>query len=179
MFISPEQIVKNLGIEPGMIVADFGSGTGHYTVEAAKLITKAGKVYSIDIQKEMLQTLKSRCEINGLENVEIIWADLELHEGTRLGTGLVDFVIISNILFQVDDKKAIAKEAHRIIKNTGKVAIIEWDMIESKIGPPMVQRISSSEITKIFEESGFSFYKNFEAGDNHYGLLFRKLEKNE
>ncbi len=179
MFVSPEQIVKNLGIEPGMIVADFGSGTGHYTVEAAKLVTKAGKVYSIDIQKEMLQTLKSRCEINGLDNVEIIWADLELHEGTHLGSGLVDLVIISNILFQVDDKKAVAKEAYRIIKNTGKVAIIEWDMTESKIGPPANQRISSGEVTKIFEEAGFNFYKNFETGDNHYGLLLRKLEKNE
>lgn len=174
-FISPEQIIKNLDLEPGMIVVDFGSGSGHYTVEAAKIVGNAGKVYSVDIQKEMLQAVKSRCEVDRLDNVEIVWADLELPDGSHLAGNFADLVIISNILFQAEDKKSVAKEAFRILKNSGRAAVIEWVKSESKIGPPLEQRVNFAEAQKIFEEMGFKTEKEFEAGENHYGIIFRKI----
>ena len=32
MFIKPEEIIKNFEVRPGMVVADFGSGSGHYVL---------------------------------------------------------------------------------------------------------------------------------------------------
>lgn len=174
MFVSPEQIIKNLDLEPGMIVVDFGSGSGHYTVAAAEVVTNAGKVYSIDVQKEMLEAVKSRCEIKGLSNVEIVWADLELPKGSHLADNFSDTVIISNILFQAEDKKVITDEAFRILKENGKVAVIEWDKKEDKVGPPLDKRISFEETRKVFEETGFKMEKKIETGDNHYGIIFKK-----
>lgn len=174
MFVKPEEVIKNIGLEPGMVVADFGAGSGHYSIAAAKIVRKTGKVYSIDIQKELLNAIKSTAAINNLSNIEIIWSDLEIPEGSRLASGSVDVVIISNILFQVGNKEAVAKEAYRIAKDDGKTAVIEWSAESGKTGPPLESRISKSDCLDLFAKNGFNPEKEFIAGENHYGLLFKK-----
>ena len=45
---------------------------------------QAGVVYAIDIQKNLLETIKSEAVKQHLSNVDIIWADIEGKEGTKL-----------------------------------------------------------------------------------------------
>lgn len=173
-FVRPEEVVKNFGLEPGMAVADFGCGSGHYTIAAANLIGKTGTVYAIDVQKELLQAVKSHAEINNLKNIEIIWADLEAPEGSHLASGSLDFVIISNILFQAENHGQIAKEAFRVLKSRGKTAAIEWEKGPGKVGPVLEKRISKEEVQQIFLQEGFKIEREFQPGENHYGLMFMK-----
>lgn len=175
MFVRPEEVIKKIGIEPGMVVADFGAGSGHYSIAAAKIVRNTGKVYSVDIQKELLAAIKSAAALNNLSNVEIVWSDLEIPEGSRLADNSADAVIISNILFQVNDKEAVLKEASRILKNDGRIAVIEWGKKEGKMGPPMEKRVSKEECLEIFKNAHFKLAKEFTAGENHYGLLFEKI----
>jgi len=176
MFIAPEKSIRAMGIEPGMVVVDFGAGSGFYTMEAAKRVGSVGKVYAIDIQKEMLKMIKGKAERDGYNNVEIVWADLEAPEGSKLAKDIVDRVIISNILFQVGNKKAVAEEALRILKPECKLILIEWSET-SKLGPHDEHKISQEEAKQIFESTGFHFEKEFDAGSSHYGLIFRKPQK--
>lgn len=175
MFVRPEEVIKKIGIEPGMVVADFGAGSGHYSIAAAKIVRNTGKVYSIDIQKELLAAIKSTAALNNLSNIEIVWSDLEAPEGSRLADKSVDAIIISNILFQVGDKEALLYEAARVLKDSGRVAVIEWGKKEGKMGPPMEKRVSKEECIEIFRNARFKPAKEFIAGENHYGLLFEKI----
>lgn len=174
MFVRPEEVVKSFDLEPGMVVADFGCGSGHFTLVSAKQVGKSGTVYAIDIQKDLLQAVKNTAEMNNLKNVEIIWADLDLDKGSRLADGFVDFVIVSNILFQADKKEQLAKETFRILKSRGRTAVIEWEKTEGKTGPAMEQRVAKEEAQNIFTSQGFKLEREFQPGDNHYGLMFRK-----
>lgn len=175
MFIAPEKSIRAMGVEPGMVVVDFGAGTGFYTMESAKRVGSVGKVYAVDIQRELLKAVKIKAEQEGYNNVEIVWADLEKPEGSKLAQGIVDRVIISNILFQVPDKTAIALEAFRILKPECKVILIEWNET-SKLGPHEEHKISKEDARKVFEDAGFVFEKEFDAGSSHYGLIFIKPE---
>ncbi len=178
MFVRPEEVIKNFGLEPGMMVADFGCGLGHYSLAAAKRVAPNGVVYAIDVQKELLQSVKSQAELDQIKNLQIIWADLEVPNGSRLNVGALDFIIISNILFQAQHREQLAKEAFRILKDGGKTGIIEWEPYQKdlalKAGPPPEKRISQEEIKKIFMANGFKIDKEFVPGDDHYGLIFRK-----
>lgn len=176
MFVSPAKIIEILGIMPGMAVADFGSGSGHYVLEAGKKVGKIGRVYAIDIQKEMLSYVRSHAQQMGLSNIETIWTDLEKTEATRLKNDTVDVVIISNILFQADNKDQVVKEAYRILKSGGRAAAIEWDteQANSSFGPPMNSRISQQAAKDLFSGEGFYFEKEFKPGDHHYGLILKK-----
>ncbi len=176
MFVRPDKVIESLNVGPSMTVADFGCGSGHYAIEAGRKVGKSGKVYAIDIQKEMLSYVRAQAQMEGLTNIETIWTDLETAEATRLKNDSVDLVIISNILFQVDDKNAVIAEAKRVLKSGGKLAVIEWDIENQpdKFGPPMDSRISSKTAEDFFEGAGFISEKQFNPGNHHYGLVFRK-----
>ncbi len=175
VFVSPAKVIDALGIRPSMAVADFGCGSGHYTIEAARLVGRSGKVYAVDIQKDMLGYVRSRAESENLSNIETIWTDLEKPNATRLKDESVDVAIISNIFFQAENKKQIIKEARRILKSGGRAGIIEWDIEKEKdFGPPIEQRISPQDAKAIFGEAGFILEKEFNPGEHHYGLTFIK-----
>jgi len=174
-FIKPEEVAKSFELRPGMVVADFGCGSGHYVVEAGKLVGETGKVYAIDIQKNLLEATKSRAEKAGLENVEIIWGDLEVKGGSKLGNGSIDFVILSNTLFQAENKQAVVEEVFRVLKDGGRVAIIDWHKKDGgAIGPRMDQRISQEETETLMEQASFKKVKEFTPAESHYGLIFSK-----
>lgn len=174
MFIDPAQIIDSLDVEPGMKVADFGSGAGFYAIALARKVGEGGKVYAIDIQKNMLEMVRSKSRLNHLLNIETIWADLEKVGSTRLKEDSVDFVLISNILFQIENKNNLLDESRRILKPNGKIAVAEWDKNALKIGPSAERRLSSEETRKLFLENGFKLDKEVYAGEYHYGLIFRK-----
>ncbi|MCR4284183.1 MAG: class I SAM-dependent methyltransferase [Parcubacteria group bacterium] len=175
MFLNPEQIIKRLDINPGIIAVDFGCGTGHWSVALAKQVGDIGKVYALDIQKEMLEATKSRAEALGLLNVEVVRGDLDEENGSNLSSGIADFVLLSNILFQADKREVMVKEASRVLKSGGEVAIIEWDQSDVPLGPPKQLKLKPEDARRMFLEAGFVFKDDFPAGEHHYGLLFKKM----
>ena len=181
MFIKPEEIIKNFEVRPGMVAADFGSGSGHYVLAMAKKMNnsglpaeQAGVVYAIDIQKNLLETIKSEAAKQHLSNVDIVWADIEGKEGTKLANGILDFAVASNILFQIGDKEALAKEIKRTLKSGGRAAVIDWSASFGGTGPSPKAVMPKKETERIFIQEGFLEEREFPAGDNHYGIIFKK-----
>ncbi len=174
MFIDPKAALETLDIRPGMTVADFGCGAGFYTIPFAERLGETGRVYAFDIRTEMLEVVRSKAKTFGLNNIETVWADLEKPEGSHLKASSADLVIISNILFQVDDKKALGAEAFRILKSGGRILTVEWSEDKFYFGPPLKSRINRKEAEEVFLKTGLRFEKEFGAGDHHYGLIFQK-----
>jgi len=104
MFSDPIKNLKAFGLHEDNIVADLGAGTGYYSVVVGKIVSK-GKVYAVELQKDFLTKIKNKIIEARLSNVEIIWGDVEKIGGTKIADNIVDAVIASNILFQVEDKE--------------------------------------------------------------------------
>lgn len=175
MFVNPENTISHLELKPGMTAADFGCGAGFYTIPLAKAVRPDGKVYAFDIRKEMLEIIRSKARLENLLNIEAVWADLEISGSTRLRDETADAVIVSNILFQIGDKQALIKEVVRVLKKGGRLMIVEWDENAGIGGPSPDQRVRREEAKQLFEGEKLIFAKEFNAGDQHYGLLFKKL----
>ena len=125
-FAHPARNVSALGVEPGMKVADFGSGSGAYVLAIAEALAGSGQVYAIDIQKDLLRRTKNEAEKKGYKNVEILWADLEAPLGSKIADDALELVLISNLLFQIEDKRQVLHEAKRILRPNGRLAVIDW-----------------------------------------------------
>jgi ubiquinone/menaquinone biosynthesis C-methylase UbiE len=175
-FLAPGEIVKNLSIDEGMVIADIGSGSGAFAVLLAQLTGRTGRVYAIDINKEVLIKIKRDAGAEGLSNVEIIWGDVEKAGGTKLADNSVDFALVSNILFQSANKKGLVEEVGRILKPKGKVAVIDWTGSFGGLGPKDSAVFPESEAKKLFTDSLFGEYNKFDAGDYHYGVTFIKIK---
>ncbi len=171
MFSDPAVNISRLGLTDGMKVIDFGAGSGFYTLEAAKRVGRNGRVFAVDVQKDLLERIRSTGKSQGLNNIEVIWGNIEKIGGTKIRDGLVDRVIVSNVLFQVEKPDELALEVKRILKSGGKVLVIDWSDVSS-LGPKTP--FSSAKAQILFEKSGFKLDQSFGAGEHHYGLVFSR-----
>jgi len=175
MFTNPEQNISQLNITPGMRVADIGAGTGFYSLLLAKLVGNSGKVYAIDIQKDLLEKLKAESRKDHLLNIDIVWGDMERLGGSKLGAGVADVAILSNILFQIKDKNTFLLETKRILKPGGRVMVVDWTDSFGGMGPQSKDVLNEMMAKELFDKNGFSIERSFFAGDHHYGLIFKKI----
>lgn len=177
-FADPESIVANFGLVAGQEIADFGSGIGPYALACAKIVGQTGKVYAVDIQKDILERLKNDAQKLGLNNVEIIWGDIESAGGVKLKDESLDAIILANALFQAEDKVGVVKEMHRLLRTRGRVFLIDWRDSFGGLGPKPTDVLVPEKAEELFSTNGFekinSSAGEFSAGDHHYGLIFSK-----
>lgn len=162
-------------IKQGDVVAEFGCGTsGHLVFPAAHLVGSKGRVYAIDILKSALGAIESRGKLEGVDNVETVWADLERAGGLKLPEQSVDLVILLHIVGQVKEKETMLKEALRILKPGGTLLIADWKMTSTPLGPPPQKRLDPAIAKQLALSAGFELKEEFEAGKYHYGLVYKK-----
>ena len=169
MFSDPASNLAKLGLNDGMKVVDLGAGSGFYTFEAAKRVGGNGRVYAVDVQKDLLERIRSTGASQGLRNIEVLWGNAEKIGGSKIRDGLVDRVIASNVLFQLTKPDDFVLEVKRILKPGGKVLVVDWSDI-SPLGPKTV--VPAMKAQTWFEKSGFKLDQSFGAGDHHYGMVF-------
>lgn len=174
-FLEPDVIAGNFNIKPGMKIADFGCGAGYFTISLAQRIGSEGKVSALDVQEMALDSVRAKALARGLDNIETIRANLEVLGSSGLSDGSQDIVLLANILFQSDKKLEIVREGHRVLVNGGIMIVIDWKKDTNGLGPPKTRRFEVEEIKKIVESAGLVFDSSFDAGDFHFGLLFKKV----
>ncbi len=174
MFSDPQKNLTELGVSDGMRVVDLGAGSGFYAIESAKKVGPRGMVYAVDVQQDLLSKIKNSAGLMGLHNVEVIWGNIEKIGGTKLRESIADRVILSNTLFQVEpaDRDNLALEVKRLLKSGGKLLVVDWSE-----GTPLSPKTLVPKILAegVFEKVGLKLEKEFDAGDHHYGIIFKKL----
>ncbi len=175
MFSNPQHTIDQFELQSGAHVADFGAGSGELSFVTARAVGEAGRVYAIEVQKGLLERLKSHARGAKIHNIEAIWGDIERLQGTHLKDHTVDAVLISNVLFQVGEKSGLVKEAHRVLKPGGKLLVVDWSESFGGMGPQPEQVVPKQAARALFEQQGFRFLKEIHAGAHHYGFILKKI----
>jgi len=169
-FLNPQQILKNIPLKEDMIACDFGSGSGGWAIPLSREL-KTGMVYAIDVLESAVSALDGKVLSQQLINIKTVLGDVE--KGVKIKDGYFDLVLMTNLLFQVDDRDFVMQEAKRILKPNGMVLIIDW----KKDAPVGVKegRLSLEEGVLLGERNGFKKEKEISSGNFHWGLLLRKI----
>jgi ubiquinone/menaquinone biosynthesis C-methylase UbiE len=168
-FLNPYTVVEDFELKPGMSVADFGSGAGHFAMAMANKVGSNGAVYAVDVRQGMLEVLRGHIHMDGTFQIKTVLGDLEKKGGSTLLDDSQDRVLCSNILHQVDDPAAVIAEARRIVKPTGQFIDIDWTT-GAPFGP--AKTIPQEEVQRLAQKAGFVLKRTSEAGAYHYGLIF-------
>jgi ubiquinone/menaquinone biosynthesis C-methylase UbiE len=174
--LDPYFIFEQIELGAGAKVADLGCGAaGHFVIPAAKIVGKQGVVYAVDLLKSVLEAVKSRAKLEGVSgNIKTVWSNLEIYGATDIEAGSLDLALLANTLFQIPKKEEVFREAVRLTKKGGKIAVVEWGLGASPIGPPPGRRLSKDVVRELARTNGLSEIKEFKAGPYHYGLIFSK-----
>jgi len=175
--MDPARIAGAFGIIPGMRIADFGAGNGYFTIAMAELTGESGAVNAVDVLQTSLDTIRLKAKSLGFNNIHAIRANLEIVGKSGLGDNSQDLVLMKNILFQIQDKGGALTEAVRVLRENGKLVVIDWRKGAGGFGPPDQLRVEQGLVQDLILKSGFRLEKSIDIDPFHYGYIFRKIIK--
>jgi ubiquinone/menaquinone biosynthesis C-methylase UbiE len=138
-------ILANLTIMPGQIILDAGCGNGYMAKEFAKLTGTKGKVYALDPDTRSIEILKAEVEGTIIEPfVE------DITQETKLAPSSIDLIYVSTVIhgFSQSQMEGFVREAKRLLKPNGRLAIVEIKKQATPFGPPLDKRFSPEELRR-------------------------------
>lgn len=129
--VSGRDILKNWKelnlVREGNTFLDFGCGTGSFTIPAARIVGRHGKVYALDCFDKQLSIVKEQSRKEGLDNIHTILSNGH----TGLPDESVDVVWMCDVIHEIPERRNVVKELHRILKKDGILVI--YDGMKSKV----------------------------------------------
>ena len=124
LFQNPKKILSPYVI-PGQTVVDIGPGMGFFTLPMAEFVKPSGKVYSVDIQKDMLEKLLDRAKEKNLDKyIYTIQCDASSLCLNKI-EGTIDFVLMMAVLHEIGNPKQALEEVFEKLKPGGLVLLSE------------------------------------------------------
>lgn len=149
--VSPSYIWEKLQQSECSAILDIGAGTGLFSKAFLNLMD-GGTVFAADISVTMVNWMKD----NLCENYKGIVPILMEENSIDLSDQSVDLVLMFSLYHELSDPEQLLKESLRVLKNGGKICIVDWKKEKTTFGPPIEERYLIEDIEKHLKNSGFA-----------------------
>lgn len=119
----PDLLHDLLALQPGLLVADIGAGTGYHSWRMARKVGPSGHVYAVDIQPEMLAYISTNMPARGVTNVTGVLGTLT---DPKLPAGTLDLVLMVDVYHEFDHPFEMLAAITRALKPGGRLAFVEF-----------------------------------------------------
>ncbi len=162
-----ELILRKAAIQPGMTCVDLGCGAGVVSLPLSLEVGPEGKVYAVDINREVLDMITAKEPPAWLITLNKEAAD------TGLDAGIADACFMVLVLHEVEPV-GVLKEVYRLLKPGGRAVILEWKTEWDSPHPPVNERISRDGIERLLANEGFRDFDYEDWSESQYVATARK-----
>lgn len=127
------QLIRGLGIKPGMAVADIGAGSGYHTLRLSPAVGPSGVVYAEDIVEHYVAGLRREAQRRGLSNVRIV---VGTPSDPKLPVNGVDRAVLVHMYHEIENPYALLWNLAPAMKPGGRVGVIDVDRPTQNHGTP-------------------------------------------
>ena len=182
-FLDSDEIISELNLKGNETFMDAGCGDGHIAIKVVEEYLPDGTVYAVDVYDAYIEDMEAYKAENNVENLINIEADI-----TKGIPGVddesIDVVLMVNVFHGFRASRTMDEaidEFARIIKQDGKIAIMDYKAWDVPKGPPTAFRSSPEELEEVFAKHGLKMtHLNEEIGEDipqgksHYFIVFQK-----
>ena len=171
----PADLIRVMGLQPGMTVADVGTGVGYMLPHLSRRVGAEGKVFAEDIFDDFLGAAKQRASDAKLANVTFI-------KGTETDPNLpeasCDIVLVLDVYHHFDYPEKMLAAIHKALKPEGRLVIVEYYKRPEAMGGGRAVthiRLDMPDVIKEIEGNHFHLLSEREHIPNsQYVLVLRK-----
>ena len=167
----PGVVIDALGLRGGEVVADLGAGSGYFTFRVAPRVGKAGRVLAVEIQDEMLETIRRRAGALKVTNVEEIKGS---ETDPKLPANGVDLVLMVDVYHELAYPFEVMTKVHEALKPGGWVVFVEYRKEDLKLPIKEVHKMSVDQLKKEMKAVGFAHVRTVETLPSQHIVIFEK-----
>ncbi len=138
-------LVRELKLQPGQVVADIGAGSGVITMMMAEEVGESGKVFAVDIQRQMLDLLGDKIKNRGITNIELV---LSNEKSPMLEPDSIDLALMVDVYHEFAYPFETMLALSKALKPGGRVAFVEYRREDPEVPIKLVHKMSEVQIKK-------------------------------
>ena len=139
------ELVRELKLKPGQVIADVGAGSGVITILMAQEVGESGKVVAIDVQQEMLDLLGDKIKDRDIKNVELV---LGTDKSPKLKAASIDLALMVDVYHEFEFPFEMMLELSKALKPGGRVAFVEYRREDPQVPIKLVHKMSEAQVQK-------------------------------
>ena len=138
-------LVTALQLQPGMVVADIGAGTGYLARRMAPALMPGGKVLAVDVQPEMVSLLQSMVRQSGLTQIE---PSLGTEVDVKLPASSIDLAIMVDVYHELAFPYEVMASIIRALKPGGQLVFVEYRAEDPMVPIKALHKMSEVQIKR-------------------------------
>lgn len=164
-------LLRALGLQEGMQVADIGAGTGYHARRIAPLLRPRGTVYAVDVQPEMIAMLTDLAKKAGLENIKPV---LAAEDDVKLPGASVDLAIMVDVYHELAFPYEVMESIVRALKPAGRVALVEYRAEDVLVPIKPLHKMSQAQIRKEVAQHALVYERTDNSLPWQHLMIFRR-----
>ncbi len=171
----PSRLLRALDMTASTVVADIGSGTGYFAFRLAEMVP-SGRVFAVEVQQALVDTIQVRADRNGFRNVTPILGTIQ---DPALPDNRIELALIVSSYHEFSFPKEMISAIVRSLKTNGRLVIVEYRGEDATINIPEAHRMSEAQIIREMEAVGLTYRETKDVLPQQHVVVFSKSANTE
>jgi precorrin-6B methylase 2 len=166
-------LLDALALQPGMVVADIGAGTGYLSRRMAPLVMPGGKIIALDLQPEMVNFLQAGVKRLGLSQIEV---KLGMVDDIKLTKNSIDMAIMVDVYHELSYPYEVMMSIMQALKPRGRIIFVEYKAEDSRVPIKSLHKMSEAQIKREAGLFALEWERTVSTLPWQHVVVFRKRE---
>lgn len=166
----PQRVVRAMSLSPTDKVADVGAGAGYFTLRLAPEVPY-GKVYAVDIQPALLDTIRQRAQERGFDNVVPVRGT---RKNPRLPDSTLDAVLMVDAYHEFSHPHAMMEHIVEALRPGGRVYLVEYRGEDPTLPVSSLHAMTEEQARKEMRAVGLRWSETLDVLPQQHLMVFRK-----
>lgn len=119
-----DQVVSEIGLKAGDVVAEIGAGTGIFSVALAGAVSPGGEVYAVEVDEGFLPMIAAKAEQAGMTNIHPLLGEFE---DPKLPRNDIAVAFFHDVLHHIADRGPYLQRVASYLEPGGRIVVVDYD----------------------------------------------------